>query len=88
MKGYDPYWVLPLDGDPIPTVGSGFRQVWVKMSGSTVYLKAPHIEGRIKLTIDQWMGIAHVPNIGQSLSTAITALRRYYLACDKETCNG
>lgn len=89
MKGYEPYWVLPLDGDPIPTVGSGFRQVWVHITkAGVVYLKAPHVDGRVKLTMAQWLGIAHTPNTGQSLSTAITALRRYYLACDKETCNG
>ena len=81
MRGYEPYWVLPLDGDPIPTIGSGFRQVWVKadVKALHVYLKVPYVEGRVKLTVAQWESLAHVRNTGQSLSDAITALRRYHL---------
>lgn len=91
MKGYEPYWVLPLDGDPLPTIGSGFRQVWVKADPLkfVVYLKVPYVEGRVKLTLVEWEALAHVPNTGQSLSDAVTALRQYYGSptCIKGVCN-
>lgn len=93
MKDYEPYWVLPLDGDPLPTIGSGFRQVLVRpdLKRLKVYIKVPYVEGRVTLTVAQWEAIAHVPNTGQSLSDAITALRRYYLTnvsqCSNGVCN-
>ena len=80
MKGSDPYWVLPLDGDPIGAIGSGFRQVWVKydLKGQYVYIKAPGIEGRLKMPMTHWVDVAHIANTGLPWADVLHELRRFY----------
>lgn len=92
MNGYEPYWVLPLDGDPLPAIGSGLHRVLVRESPKThmvtVRLAANPTVIFDKIPLTRWEGIAHIPDTGHmELETIITRLRRFYLSpCGKGEC--
>lgn len=92
MKTYEYHWVLPLDGDPLPNIGSGLHrvEVWHDIKRNMVHVRhvfQPEIIDKIPLT--RWEGIAHIPDTGHmELQTIITRLRRFYLSpCGKGDCN-
>ena len=77
LRQYVRYWIFPQDGDPLPTIGSGFRSVLCAVGPSDVLIKGPNPELDVKLSPRDWNEIPHVENIGQDMATAVTALRRY-----------
>ncbi len=91
MNGYHPYWIFPMDGDPLPNIGSGLRRVTVRLNEKkqTVTVRGANPEIVDKIPLTRWEGIAHIPDTGDmDFNTLITRLRRYYLSpCGKGECN-
>lgn len=86
MREYTRYWIFPQDGDPLPSIGSGFRSVLAAVGPSRVHIKGPNPELDVTITASEWNDLPHVENTGQDLATAVTALRRYKPTKPCEAC--
>lgn len=87
--GYTRYWIMVDVGDPLPTIGSGFRGVDAKVGPKYVLVLGETAEQNVHIDRRVWDGIPHVEDTRQPLIEALTALRRYQppKPCKaKETC--
>lgn len=71
------YWIFPMQGDPLPTIGSGMRRVEVDIDDveRTVKVRGPTQEADTIIRLDVWDSIPHVEDDGAPLATVIDALR-------------
>lgn len=87
MSQFVRYWVLLQDGDPLPTIGSGFRTIEVIDRGSKVTVKGFTADQNVHLTAKEWNDIPHLlHNPSQTLRATLHLLRGYRPAKPCEAC--
>ena len=87
MAEFVKYWVLTQDGDPLSTIGSGFRTVEVMDKGSKVTIKGFTVDQNVNLTAKEWNDIPHiVTSSSRSWAATIHLLRSYRPAKPCEAC--
>lgn len=74
---WEPYWILPTDGDPLPSIGSGFRNVQVLIGTKWVRIRAPFNENASRLTLKEWDELPHIQNLGQPMAAVLRELRSH-----------